>query len=85
MQGAARLFPYFPATLRLAAAVSLLCSLLHLHPLSMQVSVCGAFAAQSLFLQAEQTLYLPQTKTSVSPARRLNFAVRAVLCPPAPL
>ena len=52
MQGAARLFPYFLAAYRLVAAVSLLCSLLHLHPMSMQVSVCGAFAVQVLFLRA---------------------------------
>ena len=51
-QGTARLFPYFLAAYRLAAAVSLLCSLLHLHPMSMQVSVCGAFAVQVLFLRA---------------------------------
>ena len=52
VQGAARLFPYFLAAYRLVAAVSLLCSLLHLHPMSMQVSVCGAFAVQVLFLRA---------------------------------
>ena len=52
VQGAAGLFPYFPAAFRLAAAVSLLCSLLYLHPLSMQVSVRGAFAVQVLFLRA---------------------------------
>ena len=85
MQEAAGLFPYFPVAYRLVAAVSLWCSLLPLHSLSMQGAVCGAFAVQALFLRTQQMMCLALTKTCVPPALRLNFAVRALPYPPAPL
>mgnify|MGYP006979542989 CR=1 FL=1 len=85
VQGAAGLFLYFPAAYQLVAAVSLWCSLLPLHSLSIQGSVCGAFAVQVLSLRAQQMMYLALTKTCVPLALRLNFALRAVPYPPAPL